>query len=70
MILTNEQIKQFQALCEEHFAIKPGFDEAQKNGIQLVRLMQLIYKPMRKQDYQNINDNKNYNEQARTKTNL
>lgn len=69
MTLTSKQVERFQNLYKEEFGLKLDFKEAQENGIQLVRLMQLIYKPMRKQDYQNINDNKNYNE-TRPKANL
>lgn len=51
MQLTNEQIAEFQELYRKHFSEEISHEQAHEEGIKLVRLMQLIYKPMTKQEY-------------------
>ena len=50
MHLTDEQITQFQRLYKKHFGADISKEQAHEEGIKLVRLMQLIYKPMPKEE--------------------
>ncbi len=46
-MLSNEDIKKFQFLCEKHFGKKIDKEEALEIGHRLVNLMALIYKPIK-----------------------
>jgi hypothetical protein len=46
MYLTEEQLTQFQNLYQKHFGTTISREQAYEEGMKLVRLMQLIYKPM------------------------
>lgn len=48
MQLSDEQINKFQKLWEIHFGEKISRELALEFGIKLVRLMQIIYKPIKK----------------------
>lgn len=48
MQLSDEQINKFQKLWETHFGEKISRELALELGINLVRLMQLTYKPIKK----------------------
>lgn len=50
-MFTNEQIEKFQTIYKNRFGIEISREEAFEKGVQLVRLVKLIYKPMTKQDY-------------------
>ena len=54
MHLTDEDIAKFQALYKKHFGKEISKARAHDEGIKLVRLMQLIYKPMTKADYDQL----------------
>ena len=51
MHLSNENILQFQKLYKEQFGIELSKEEAYENGAKLLRLVQLIYKPMTKAEF-------------------
>jgi len=51
MTLTDEQIAHFQSLYAQRFGKELDRVEALKSGIKLIRLMQLIYKPMTRNEY-------------------
>jgi len=53
-MLTNQQITKFQAIYKARFNKDLSRDEALEKGIKLVRMMQLIYKPMTVTDYQRL----------------
>jgi hypothetical protein len=44
-MLTDEQIKKFQALYKERFGVEIGEAEAREQGDRLVRLINLITRP-------------------------
>lgn len=43
MQLSQSQIKKFQLLYREHFAVELSEDEARTKGLQLVRAVQRVY---------------------------
>ena len=56
MHLTDEDITKFQALYLKHFGEEISRERAHSEGIKLVRLMQLIYKPMTKADKKRLQE--------------
>jgi hypothetical protein len=52
VMLSEEQIKMFQAIYKEQFGREISPDEAYQSGAKLVRLMELIYKPMTKAEFE------------------
>jgi len=53
-MLSDEQILKFQMLYKKRFGKKIGREEAYEQGIKLIRLMELIYKPMTKKEYNQL----------------
>ncbi len=53
-MLSDEKIDQFIALYKNHFGRELSRAEAYEKGIKLMRLIELIYKPMTKQEYDNL----------------
>ena len=53
-MLSIQQITKFQELYEKHFDKEIDRDEICKKGVKLIRLMELIYKPMTKNEYELI----------------
>jgi hypothetical protein len=53
-MLSDEQIIKFQVLYKNHFGKAIGRDEAYKKGIKLLRLIELIYKPMNEDEYNQL----------------
>ena len=45
MVLSDENIKEFQELYKEHFGIEISKEDARENGTKLLRLISLIYRP-------------------------
>lgn len=58
-MLSDEQVKQFQALYRECFGKKISKEEAYKKGASLLRLVELVYRPMTKKEYEQLKNNKN-----------
>lgn len=50
MVLKDEDIKKFQALYKSRFGLDISREEAYEKGIKLVRLMELVYKPMTQEE--------------------
>ena len=50
-MLSDEQIKKFQALYKNRFGKEISREEAFEQGAKLVRLVELIYKPMTEKEY-------------------
>lgn len=44
MILSDENIKEFQRLHKEHFGTEISAKDARENGIKLLRLIALLYR--------------------------
>ena len=53
-MLSDEQIKQFQMLYKKHFGKEISREEAYEKGAKLVRLVELIYKPMTEDEYKQL----------------
>jgi hypothetical protein len=53
-MLTDEQIKKFQALHKERFGSEISREDAYEQGVKLVRLMAVVHKPMTKEEYEAI----------------
>jgi hypothetical protein len=54
MQLTNEHIIKFQALYRTRFGKDINREKAVEKGIKLLRLMEIIYKPMTKDEYDKV----------------
>lgn len=50
-MLSDEQITKFQTLYKNRFGKKISREEAYEQGVKLIRLVELIYKPMTKEEY-------------------
>jgi len=51
MFLTDDEVLQFQAIYRQQFGKEISQQDARERGIKLVRLFEIIYKPMTKADY-------------------
>lgn len=49
-MLTNEQVSKFQAIYQNCFGKKISREDAIEKGARLVRLIQIIYQPITKQE--------------------
>lgn len=50
-MLSDEQITKYQTLYKNRFGIEISREEAFDKGIKLIRLVELIYKPMTEAEY-------------------
>ena len=55
-MLSDEQVTEFQMLYKKQFGKEIDKQEALEKGSKLVRMMQLIYKPMTETEYQKIQE--------------
>ena len=53
-MLSDKQTIAFQALYKNHFGKEISLKESYEKGIKLARLVELVYKPMEKEDYQRL----------------
>ena len=53
-MLSDKQIKQFQILYKNRFGKEISREEAYEKGAKLVRLVELIYKPMTEDEYKQL----------------
>lgn len=53
-MLSDEQIKKFQKLYQKRFGKKIEQKDAYEQGIRLIQLMSLIYRPMTEKEYLNL----------------
>ena len=58
-MLSDEQVASFQALYKKQFGREITKDEALEKGTQLVRMMQLVYKPMTQEEYEKVKKRRN-----------
>ena len=56
MRLTGEHIAKFQRLYEARFGKEISKEDAYTQGIKLLRTMQLVYKPMTKEEHTRVTD--------------
>jgi len=53
-MLSDEQIKKFQIIYKKHFGKEISREEAYEQGAKLIRLVELIYKPMTEDEYRQL----------------
>lgn len=53
-MLTNEQVRKFQEIYKQCFGKEISKEDAYEQGVKLVRLMEIIYKPMTKEEYEMV----------------
>ena len=53
-MLSNEQITKFQTLYKNRFGKEISREEAYEKGAKLIRLVELIYKPMTEKEYKMV----------------
>lgn len=51
MVLSDEDIAKFQMLYQEQFGIEITKEEAYEQGMKLLSLVSIVYKPMTKEEY-------------------
>ena len=55
-MLSDEQITKFQALYKARFGKEISREEAYSQGAKLIRIVELIYKPMTEAEYQQLQE--------------
>jgi hypothetical protein len=55
-MLSDERIKKFQTLYKNRFGKEISREEAYEQGVKLMRLVELIYKPMTEKEYQQLQE--------------
>lgn len=55
-MLSDEQITSFKTLYKNHFGKDISREEAYEKGTRLIRLVELIYKPMTEVEYQKLQE--------------
>ena len=53
-MLSNKQIAKFQTLYKKRFSKEISREEAYEKGVKLIRLIELIYKPMTENEYKQL----------------
>jgi hypothetical protein len=55
-MLSDEQIIKFQILYKNRFGKEISREEAYEKGVKLIRLIELVYKPMTEAEYQKLQE--------------
>ena len=55
-MLSDEQVKKYQTLYRNRFGKEISYESAYEEGMKLVRLLEVIYKPINKKDYQRLQE--------------
>ncbi|MGD0328114.1 MAG: hypothetical protein ABSB00_00145 [Minisyncoccia bacterium] len=55
-MLSDEQITKYQTLHKNRFGNEISREEAYEKGAKLIRLVELIYKPMTENEYQKLQE--------------
>lgn len=55
-MLSDEQIKKFQTLYKNRLGKEISREEAYEQGVKLIRLVELIYKPMTESEHQKLQE--------------
>ncbi|MDO8571901.1 MAG: hypothetical protein Q7R79_04445 [bacterium] len=50
-MLSDERIAKYQAIYKKYYGKEISREEAIEQGVKLIRMMQLIYKPMTREEY-------------------
>ncbi|OGN15536.1 MAG: hypothetical protein A3J47_00205 [Candidatus Yanofskybacteria bacterium RIFCSPHIGHO2_02_FULL_43_22] len=56
MVIPDEDIISFQELYKKHFGKEISREDAYEQGIKLLRLMSLVYKPMTEEEFSRIQE--------------
>jgi len=56
VILSDKKIADFQAIYKARFGKEISREEAIEKGIKLLRLIEIIYKPMTEKEYQQLQE--------------
>jgi hypothetical protein len=51
-MLSDERIAKFQALYKKHFSQELTKEDAYEKAVKLIRMVQLVYKPITEKEYQ------------------
>ena len=54
MTLTEKDIKKFRAIYKQHFGTVISAEEAAEQGLKLVNLLSVVYKPMTQEQFDEI----------------
>lgn len=54
MKISEAQLTSFKALYKQHFGEELNQEDALEEALKLVRMMQLVYKPITKKQYQQV----------------
>jgi hypothetical protein len=54
MKISETQLTNFKALYKQHFGEELSQEDALEKSLKLIRMMQLIYKPITKEQYQQV----------------
>jgi len=55
-MLSDEQIKTYQMLYKNRFGKEISREQAYEQGVKLLRLIELIYKPMTEEEFQKLQE--------------
>ena len=55
-MLSDEQITKYQTLYKNHFGREISREKAYEDGSKLIRLLELVYKPMKEDEYQKVQE--------------
>ncbi|PIR12772.1 hypothetical protein COV49_04320 [Candidatus Falkowbacteria bacterium CG11_big_fil_rev_8_21_14_0_20_39_10] len=58
MTLSDKNIEEFQKLHKEHFGVEISKEDARENGIKLLRLISILYRPKPDEDSKKFIANK------------
>ena len=53
-MISSEQIKKFQGLYKKHFGKEISSEEAYQSATKLLRLVEIIYKPLTQEEYKMV----------------
>ena len=56
MLLSDEQVAEYQTLYKNRFGREISREEAYEQGAKLIRLVKLIYQPMTETEYQQLQE--------------
>lgn len=54
MFLSDEEVTEFQAIYRKNFGKEISREDARERGTKLVRLFEIIYKPMTKKEFKAV----------------
>jgi hypothetical protein len=56
-MLSDKQITKFQNIYKDYYGKEISREEAYEQGVKLLRLIELIYRPMTKKEYKELQKN-------------